>query len=514
MKIALAQINTIAGNIKYNSQKIKDFAAKAKAAGADIAVFPELALPGGLAKDLYLRKDFLALCNDELDKLAADIALPSFVGTVYAGENAALYLKGGKAAHAASKINRFDDLRYFKNNDVEDIFDSFACCVYSCADELERAAKKASQNKASCLIVLANRIFYLGKIEKDHKIITDCAVKNGIDVVFVNMCGAQDGLVSYGSSFAVSKDGKIKALADPFEESLQTADFGISQYCDEMPEISYEEQAYDALVAGLRDYAVKNGFKKFVLGISGGIDSALVSVIAKDALGSENVTGIFMPSEFTSKQSKDDAELLCKMNGIKLLNVPITPLFEAFKSSLAEIFKGTKEDLTEENMQSRIRGMILMAYSNKFNSMVLTTGNKSEAAAGYCTLYGDSAGGYAVISDLPKTFLYKVCEYRNFMLDAIPKSILEREPTAELRHNQKDADSLPPYEVLDADIVKYMNLFDDKAEQTLSDADKNVFKMISRAEYKRRQSPPGTKITKKSFGIDVRMPLTNGYREI
>lgn len=512
MKIALGQINTIAGDINRNSQKIRAFAADAKAKGADLIVFPELALPGGFAKDLYLRKDFEAACGKELNSLAQSLEIPAVLGASYDSENAALYIKNGTFTHIASKINSFEDFRYFKNNDLQQLTDNFSCCVFSDDKELERSAKKAAELQADCLIVLANQVFYMGRIEEINKAVCGCAKNNNINMVFVNMAGAQDGLVSYGGSFAVSKGGKFTALCELFKEDTAIIDFSSAAEL-EPDEIPYEKQAYDALVLGLKDYGIKNGFQKFVLGMSGGADSALVAVIAKDAFGAENITCVFMPSEFTSKQSKEDAELLCNMNGIKLFEIPINGLFDSFKSSLSGIFNSAKEDLTEENIQSRIRSVLLMAYSNKFSAMLLNTGNKSEAAAGYSTLYGDSAGGYAVISDLPKTFLYKVCQYRNSVSKSIPESILQREPTAELRHNQKDSDSLPVYEVLDGILVKYLKSFGSGEPAELSPEEKNIFNMIDRAEYKRQQCPLGTKISKTSLGRDIRIPLTNGYRQ-
>ncbi len=513
MKIAICQINTITGNISHNSKVIRQFAAQAKEKGADIAVFPELAVPGGFAKDLYLRKDFLSACDGELEVIAKECPVPVVLGTVYEGENAVVYIKAGKITRFASKNNSFEGLRYFKNNDSHAFADGISACVYSGFEDLMKAAQKASNENVKYLIVTANDVFYMGRLEEIHNELKECASKQNINIVFVNMCGAQDGLVSYGRSIAVTEDGIIIAAAESFEESMTIADFSnhTPVDCEEVP---YELQAYDALVSGLKDYALKNGFSRFVIGISGGVDSALVAVIAKDALGSENVTGIFMPSEYTSNQSKEDAELLCKMNGIRLLTVPINDLFDSFKGALSHIFVGKENDLTEENMQSRIRAVLLMAYSNKFNALLVNTGNKSESAAGYSTLYGDSAGGYAAISDLSKTFLYKICEYRNSLIDSIPKSVLEKEPTAELRPNQKDTDSLPPYEVLDGMIVKYFATFNPNAKSgmDISGDEKKIFRMIDRTEYKRQQAPMGTKISKKSFIRDLRIPVTNGYR--
>lgn len=514
MKIAIAQVNTISGDIKHNVSVIKQYALDAFNQKADIVVFPELALPGGFAKDLYLRKDFLSLCDAQLKELVKELKIPVLLGTVYDDENAAVYIKDNKMLQVASKINAYEDLRYFKNNDINISFDGFSSCIYSNKENLDISANAAKKNKNEILFILANDVFYMGRIEEVYKELKDCALKHQINIVFVNMVGGQDGIISYGGSVAISKTGNTVSKASAFEESLTIVDFLKSKE-DIFEEISYEKQAYDALVLGLKDYAKKNDFKKIVLGVSGGVDSALVTVIAKDALGSENVTGVFMPSGFTSNQSKEDAELLCRLNGIKLLTVPINSIFDTFKSSLKDIFSGKDEDVTEENLQSRIRGMLLMAYSNKFNALLVNSSNKSESATGYCTIYGDSIGGYSVVCDLPKTFLYKICNYRNSLIDSIPKSILEREPTAELRHDQKDSDSLPVYEELDGIIIKYLNSFSAnlKGSVELSKKEKEIFRLIDKAEYKRQQCPLGTKISKWSFVRDIKIPVTNGYKE-
>lgn len=512
MKIAIAQINTIAGNITYNSKKIKEYAVLAKEKGAGMVVFPELSLPGGFAQDLYLRKDFLNKCEEEIQKLSKEIDIPAVFGSAYKGENAVVYVDKGQAEPVSFKILFGREKKYFNGNDMQMNVNGISSCIYSGTKELEHSIKQAVELQSSTLLILANEPFYIGRKEELYNEISNFAKKYSINLAFVNAVGAQDGIVSFGSSFAVNKSGFIESYAKQFEEDLIFADFVLNTQV-QIEEISFEKQVYDALVLGLKDYAGKNGFKKFVLGVSGGVDSALVSVIAKDAFGAENVTGIFMPSEFTSKRSRNDAELLCKINSIELLDIPITEIFESFKSALSVTFKGAKQDLTEENLQSRIRGTLLMAYSNKFNALVMINGNRSESAAGYYTLYGDTAGGYSVISDLPKTYLYKICEWRNSVSKVIPKSILEREPTAELRENQKDSDSLPVYDILDAAIDKFTDSFNGGEEVSLNAEEKQIFKMISRMEYKRRQVPFGTKILKHSLR-DIHLPVTNGYGEI
>ena len=510
MKIAIAQINTIAGDVKYNSSKIKEYAASAKENGADLVVFPELALSGGFAGDLYLRKDFLKSCEKEIGLLSKELEIPAVLGSSYMGENAAIYIDKKQPEPLSFKTLFGREKKYFNGNDLQISVSGFSCCIYSGAKELEQSVKKAVELQAETLFVLANEPFYIGMIEELTEEITVYAEKFAINIVFVNGVGAQDGLVSFGASFAVNRSGFVETYAKQFEEDLIFADFVLNTQVPK-EETSKEKQVYDALVLGLKDYARKNGFKSFVLGVSGGIDSALAAVIAKDAFGAENVTGIFMPSEITSRRSRDDAQLLCKMNGIKLLEIPINGILKTFKSALSETFKGTKADVTEENIQSRIRGMLLMAYSNKFNALVMTAGNMSEIAAGYCTLYGDSAGGYAVICDLPKSYLYKVCDWRNSVSEVIPKSILEREPTAELREGQKDLDSLPPYDVLDEIIEKFTNSHCGEDEIVLDQREKEIFKMIALAEHKRRQLPIGTKLLKHSLK-DIRLPVTNGYK--
>ncbi|MCL2144240.1 MAG: NAD(+) synthase [Endomicrobia bacterium] len=511
MKIAIAQINTIAGDIKFNSAKIREYAALAKKNGAELAVFPELSLPGGFAGDLYLRKDFLKACEKEISVLAKELDIPVVLGSSFGGENAVIYIDKGRIEPLSFKILFGREKKYFNGNDLQMSVKGFSCCIYSGAKELEQSLKKAAELQAETLLVLANEPFYIGVNEELTEEITAYAEKFSINIAFINGVGAQDGFVSFGSSFAVNKAGFIEASAKQFEEDLIFADFVLNTKV-QIEEIPMEKQVYDALVLGLKDYAVKNGFKKFVLGVSGGADSALTAVIAKDAFGAENVTGIFMPSDITSKRSRDDAELLCKMNNIKLLEIPISKTFKSFKNDLSEIFKGVKIDVAEENLQSRIRGVLLMAYSNKFNALLMTSGNRSEIASGYCTLYGDCAGGYAVICDLPKSYLYKVCDWRNSVSKAIPKSVLEKEPTAELRENQKDSDSLPPYDILDGIIDKFADSFEGKEEIVLSEEEKQIFKMISLAEYKRRQLPLGTKLLKYSLK-DIQLPVTNGYKQ-
>ncbi len=511
MKIAAAQINTIAGDIEHNLNKIKEYARKAERRGAELVVFPELALSGGFAGDLYLRRDFLNECEEAIKKLSKELELPAVLGSVYGGENAAVLIKDGKAEPVSFKALSGAEKKYFNGNEAHMLANGVLSCIYSHKQQLGHSVKRAAELRAGALIVLANEPFYLGRKEELFDEISGFAKRFSVNIVFVNAAGAQDGIVSLGSSFAVNKSGFFESYARQFEEDLIFADFILNTQAS-LEESAPEKQAYEALVLGLKDYARKNGFKKFVLGVSGGVDSALAAVIAKDAFGAENITGIFMPSKYTSKRSRDDAEKLCGMNSVKLLEMPINAIFDSFAGSLSGVFKGTTPDLTEENLQSRIRGVLLMAYSNKFNALVLTTGNRSEIAAGYYTLYGDTAGGYAVICDLPKTFLYKLCRWRNLVSPVIPESIIMREPTAELRDNQKDSDSLPEYDILDPVIDKFAASFLGAREISLSDEEKRIFEMIAGAEYKRRQLPLGTKIFKNSL-MNINLPVTNGYRE-
>jgi NAD+ synthase/NAD+ synthase (glutamine-hydrolysing) len=354
--------------------------------------------------------------------------------------------------------------------------------------------------------------FHLGKRELRHKMLATVARDNKVPVVFVNQVGGNDSLVFDGSSFVVAPDGRTVAQAKSFEEDLVLFDTE-NMRGDLHDQVEGEEaSAYAALVLGTRDYVHKCGFQRVVIGLSGGIDSALTAAIAVDALGRENVTGIAMPSQYSSDHSINDArELACKL-GIRFEVVPIGQIFDSYRNTMAPFFKGTKEDVTEENIQSRIRGNILMAFSNKFGELVLTTGNKSELGVGYCTLYGDMVGGLAVISDVPKTLVYRLSRYVNSLRPVIPESTLEKPPSAELRPNQKDSDTLPPYQILDnilEDFIEDYRTAEHIAEERGYDLKlvRDVIRMIERSEYKRQQAAPGLKITPKAFGLGRRFPI-------
>jgi NAD+ synthase (glutamine-hydrolysing) len=411
---------------------------------------------------------------------------------------------------------------------------------------------------ADVIVNISATPFVMGRRLWHEQALVNSAQRHGIMVAHVNLVGGQDGLVFDGGSLVIDRNGEIVARAKVFEEDLLIADLhfegqadesirqGLSKNVDERrhegqlkrviismprrmaplapavprvePRIDDLEEAYKALVRGVKDYAAKNRFANVVLGLSGGVDSALTAAVAVDALGAEHVVGLCMPSPYTSVESVEDAAELARRLAVKCLTIPITPLFEAYRHSLAQAFREVPMGPTEENLQARIRGMILMAFSNKFGHLVLTTGNKSEMSVGYATLYGDMAGGFAVLKDVPKTMVYELARFRNRQgaLPVIPQRILDRPPTAELRPNQKDEDSLPPYSILDSILKAYVEEDRSVEEITAQGFDRemvaHVAGLVDRSEYKRRQAPPGVKITRRGFGQEWRMPITNGYR--
>jgi len=393
--------------------------------------------------------------------------------------------------------------------------------------------RKQAKAGAKVLINISSSPYYAGKGKERENLIIRQAKQNKIYVCYANLVGGQDELVFDGASMVVDPQGKIVAAGKQFEEDLVVADLDVGKKSSRLPmngpiakRLDPVEEIYQALVLGTRDYIQKNGFKKAVIGLSGGIDSSLTALIACDAIGKENVVGISMPSRFTSEGTRSDARVLAQNLGITFKEIPIGTVWQAYLETLKGEFAGCKSDITEENLQARIRGNILMAFSNKFGWLVLTTGNKSEIAVGYCTLYGDMAGGFAVIKDVPKTKVYDLVRFRNNLnsKNVIPESVFIRPPTAELRENQKDEDSLPPYDILDPILEQYVELDRDVTDTNHDLSLKNkgridvhliekVANMVDRTEYKRRQAPPGVKITPKAFGRDRRLPITNRYRE-
>lgn len=538
MRIAIAQINPTVGALAENSTKILNFAEKARELGAGLVVFPELALTGYPPEDLLLKpgfvKDNITALKDLAGRLKGISAVVGFVDR--AGKqlfNASAFIEDGRVKYVYHKMilpnyGVFDEIRYFKPGAAKPkIFKTggVPAGIAVCEDIwVKDGPVKTLKSAGAKLIIAINASpYHISKIKEREKLIRELAAKNKTYIVYCNMVGGQDEIVFDGYSLAADPNGRIIARAPGFREDLLVFDIPAGANADKKPlkpvkaEIMpVEQEVYSALVTGLGDYVSKNGFKEAVIGLSGGIDSAIVACLAADALGKERVHCVFMPSRFSSIDSRQDAEQTAKNLGIELITIPIEDIFEVYLKTLAPLFKGLNNDITEENLQARIRGSLLMALSNKFGWLVLTTGNKSEMSTGYATLYGDMAGGFAVIKDVPKTLIYRISEYRNTLGEAIPRRVITKAPTAELRADQKDSDSLPEYDILDPILKSYVE--DDKslAEITAKGFDretvKKVFGLVDRSEYKRRQSPPGIKITPRAFGRDRRMPITNKYR--
>lgn len=559
VKVALAQINATVGDLAGNAQRIVDAAAQAHAAGACLLLAPELALTGYPPEDLLLRPAFMQACAVSLADLAQRLAvfegLQVVVGhphqfgdrgdtrsrsvVVPQRFNAASVLGGGRVLATYCKRDLpnyqvFDERRYFASGrDAGQgavVFEAggqrfgLLVCEDAWFDEPARLARAAG---AEVLCVLNASPFHLGKSQEREARMIQRVRETGAPLLFSHLTGGQDEVVFDGASFAIDATGRIAARAPSFEESVMVlnvhGDGAIDGPLHPVPEP--EAQAWSALVTGVRDYIGKNGFPGAIIGLSGGIDSALVLALAVDALGPQRVRAVMMPSRYTADISWLDARDMAQRLGVRYDEIPITPMFEAFRTSLAAEFAGLPEDATEENIQARVRGTLLMALSNKFGAIVLTTGNKSEMATGYCTLYGDMAGGFAVIKDVAKTLVYRLAEWKNRQPTrradgstgpVIPERIITRPPSAELRPDQKDQDSLPPYEVLDAILARYMEEDQGTAEITAAGfnaADvERVTRLIKVNEYKRRQAPVGIRITHRAFGRDWRYPITSKFR--
>lgn len=527
MKIAIAQMNCMVGDIAGNVAQIITYTQRAKSQGATLVVTPELSLCGYPPEDLLLRDDFLQACARALNKLCDEtqgvtliVGHPHQVGELC--YNAASVIQDGKILvtyhkHALPNYSVFDEKRYFAAGEHALVFEhqSVLIGVLICADVWESApAQKAKAAGAQLLIALNASPFHIEKHRTRLEVLRERVAETTLPIFYVNMVGGQDELVFDGGSFVLSDTGTITHHLNTFEHEIAIVDFQAAKPLAGRiaPHLSVEASVYQALTLGLRDYVRKNGFPGVVLGLSGGIDSALTLAIAVDALGAEHVHAVLMSSEFTANMSVEDAVEMVNMLGVKHSLIPIATLFEQFRSALSTEFAGLPFDTTEENLQARIRGMLLMALSNKFGSIVVTTGNKSEMAVGYCTLYGDMAGGFALLKDVPKTLVYKLSQYRNSLSQVIPQRIITRPPSAELRENQLDQDSLPPYEILDGIIEAYVEDDLSRAEiiaqgYQASDVSR-VMKLIDRNEYKRRQAPVGVRITDRGFGKDRRYPIT------
>lgn len=559
VKVALAQINVTVGDLAGNAKKIIEYGLRAHAQGAKLVLTPELSLCGYPPEDLLLRPAFMDACAEHLRLIAKELAacegLHVVVGhphqmadggdlrskslSVPRRFNAASVLAGGQVLHTYCKrelpnYQVFDERRYFVSGrdagqkavvfPIDGLRFGLTICEDAWFDEPALAARDAG---AQVLCVLNASPFHLGKVAEREERMAQRARHAGMPLLYAHLVGGQDEVVFDGASFALDAQGHLVARAPMFDEDMTLVEFGPNVLpkgaIHPLPEL--EAQCWAALVAGVRDYIGKNGFPGVIIGLSGGIDSALVLAVAVDALGADRVRTVMMPSPYTADISWIDARDMAERLGVRYDEKSITPMLEAFTRGLADEFAGLPLDATEENIQARVRGTLLMALSNKFGSIVLTTGNKSEMATGYCTLYGDMAGGFAVIKDVAKTLVFRLARWRNeqptrradgTVGPVIPERIITRPPSAELRPDQKDQDSLPPYEVLDAILARYMEEDQSIAEIVAAGFEaadvERVTRLIKINEYKRRQAPIGIRITHRAFGRDWRYPITSKFR--
>jgi len=545
VRLALAQIDPTVGDLDGNARLIANWIGRARQTGADVVVFPELSLPGYPAEDLYLKHHFAAENVAALERLAREaVGIAVIVGFAEPAEgsrgaegerrsdspsrrpvhNAIAVLEDGRIS-AVYRKNRlpnygvFDEVRYFEPG-AEPVVAEIAGVAVGltiCEDLWEPGPPASLEAQAGArLIVNPSGSPYLrGKGREREEMFAERTRAYGVPIAFCNLVGGQDELVFDGHSFVIDPEGRVVARAKQFQEDLLVWDFGGEEQARIEPLLDDLDEVYAALTLGLRDYVGKNGFREVIVGLSGGIDSALVAVLAADAVGSENVVCVVMPSPYSSPETQEDARTIARNLGAELIEIPIEPAMRAYGQMLADA--GGTEGLTAENIQARIRGNLLMAISNTRGALVLSTSNKSEASVGYTTLYGDMAGGLSVIKDVPKQLVYELLKRRDERAgrDLVPGSVIERPPSAELRAQQRDEDTLPPYEVLDRVLEGYVER-DRSAEEIAADglpADvvAETIRMVDRAEYKRRQAAPGIRITSKAFGRDRRLPITNRY---
>lgn len=549
LSICTAQLNFVVGDMPKNAQKIIAAARDAYAQGARLLLTPELAICGYAAEDLFLRPAFMAACDDAVKTVARETAglkgLAIVLGHPQAASpgapafsacfNAASVVRDGRIEQTYAKrelpnYQVFDERRYFVAGNAPCIFevDGLRVGLLICEDAWFAApARDTAAAGAQLLAVINASPFHVGKSAERETTMRERVAETGVPLVYAHLVGGQDEVVFEGRSFALNADGSVAGRGPGFKEKLvfaqvHQAQAAIKIEANVLPECSADADLWDALVLAVRDYVGKNGFPGALLGLSGGIDSALVLAIAVDALGADKVRTVMMPSPYTADISWIDARDMAERMGVRYDEISIQPQFDAFKAALATEFAGLPEDTTEENLQARIRGTLLMALSNKFGGIVLTTGNKSEMATGYCTLYGDMAGGFAVIKDVAKTRVFGLARWRNANdpygtgASPIPERIITRPPSAELRADQKDQDSLPPYEVLDAIVARYMEN-DEPIESIIAAgferADvERVTRLIKINEHKRRQAPVGVRVTRRSFGKDWRYPITSQFR--
>lgn len=534
LRIALAQSNLLVGDVSGNVRKITAAAAHARdTLKAQLVVFPELSVSGYPPEDLLFRAELIRRCDDAVRDVARAVpGIDMILGhPERRGEklyNAASILRDGAIRatyykHHLPNYGVFDERRYFASGNDPCVVDIGGAAVglTICEDMwFPGPIEQAAAAGAKLIVNINGSPYHRNKTRERMALAEDYARRLDVSFVYLNLVGGQDELVFDGESFVLDAAGNVVQRAPAFVEGVYPIDFATDGRvrplkADIAPELPEVESVYGALVLGVRDYVEKNRFPGVLIGLSGGIDSALTLCIAVDALGPDRVEGVMMPSRYSAAMSLEDARAQADALGVRHRVLPIDPMFQSFLDALRDEFKGLKADITEENIQSRIRGMLLMALSNKTGKMVLTTGNKSEMAVGYATLYGDMAGGFAAIKDVPKTLVYRLAEMRNRVKPVIPRRVFDRPPSAELALDQKDTDSLPPYDVLDPILERYVER--DESAQDIIDAGfdaatvRRVVAMVDRNEYKRRQAPPGVRITPRAFGRDRRYPITSGF---
>ncbi len=532
LTVAVAQLNFTVGDLAGNADRIVEAISHARNAGADLLLTPELALSGYPPEDLLLRRDFHLACTRQMERIvraSRDICVVLGHPCEQDGKrfNAATVIENGKIVHYYFKKELpntavFDEKRYFSPGFHSGVFEvkgvrlGLAICEDIWTSPVALAAYKEG---AQAILVLNASPYSMYRLAQRHQVVRDRTEETRLPILYCNMVGGQDELVFDGASFALDRNGHLSYQTPSFEERIDLVRLEKNGWKGESmaPARQIEAEVYEALKLGVRDYVEKNRFESVLIGLSGGIDSALTLAVAVDALGAERVRAVMMASPFTAPMSLDDARNMAERVGVRYDQIPIEPAMKVFADMLAPQFNGLPEDTTEENLQSRIRGVLLMALSNKTGALVLTTGNKSEMATGYATLYGDMAGGFAVLKDVYKTFVYRLANWRNRISEVIPRNIIDRPPSAELKPGQTDQDSLPPYEVLDGIIEAYMERDESLREIIMRgypEADVlRTVRLLRHNEYKRRQAPLGIRVTARGFGRDWRYPVTSGFRD-